>query len=177
MAFAKAGPQGYTWRDAKGVTAHTKFFVLNDGATFADAESAAGSVRVAIAALTNASLQGGNGFDSETILPSYGANAVYEDVEDKAVMTFLDTSGAIHRYQIPAPKSAIFTADGQTVDSANTAVAAYVAAMKATTGTAAIGSRSLLQIAAFVGGVRQRRKNVRKLTIYTLSAKLDEPAE
>lgn len=177
MAFTSVGPQSYTWRDAKGQTARTRFFVLNDGTTFADAESAAGAVRAAIAGLSNAALQGGNGFDSEALLPSYGTNAVYEDVEDKAVMTFLDDKGNVHRYQIPAPKTAIFTADGQTVDSANAAVVTYVTAMKATTGTAGIGSRSLRQLTVFVGGVRQRRKTIRKMSIFTLSAKLDEPAE
>ena len=177
MALTSAIPQSYTWRDAKGQTARTRFFVLYDGAGFADAESAAGGVRAATAAMTNAALQGGNGPDGETLLPSYGAQAVYEDVEDKAVMTFLDDKGNVHRYQIPAPKTAIFTADGQTVDSGNALVIAYVAAMKATTGVAAIGSRSLRQLTVFVGGVRQRRKNIRKMTIFTLSAKLDEPAE
>lgn len=49
------------------------------------------------------------------------ANAVYNSVLDSAVLSFENASGGITKVFLPAPKSSIFMADGQTVDPAQIA--------------------------------------------------------
>ena len=181
MTITTAARQSYGFRDAKGNTSRVNFFVLYDGATFADGESAAGGVRAALVALTNAALISRRGLDGNFQNSNvFGATANYVDVEDKANLTLIATDGTFHHMQIPAPLSTIFTADGETVDQANSLVVALVTALSATTGSsgARIGSQSLSPFPAkcLVGGKRLRRKLHRRETIFTKSAKLDEPA-
>lgn len=165
MALTTAGKQSYSWRDAKGQVARTSFVVLFDGVAFADAESSAGGVRAALVALSNAALAGRNGFDAQVTVPSYGAVAVYEDVEDKASFTFIASDGTLHRLSVPAPKSTIFLADGQTVDTTNALVTALQTAFNVATGAsgARVGTRALATFSAtsLIGGIRLRRKTQR----------------
>jgi hypothetical protein len=102
----------------------------------------------------------------------YGTNAVYPAVEDKAIFTFQTATGGIHRLQIPAPKSTIFLADGETVDPANTDVVAFVSAVIA---NAVTRNGEVIGFGAF--GTRIRRKLHRKLTIFVKNPDETGPGE
>jgi hypothetical protein len=168
MAVAK---QNFTWRDSKGNTARMSFFV--NAATAALQAVAANNIFVTIGPLTNAAFQSSSG--PETAVPTevvYGASSVYETVEDKAVFTFQTAAGGIHRFQVPAPLEAIFLADGETVDPANTAVVAFVAAVIANA-----TNRNGNAIAFGANGVRKRVKLRRRLNIFLKNPALTGPDE
>jgi hypothetical protein len=165
-------PETVSYRDAKGQTAKTSFFVV--AATPAAALTAASTVVPLITALTNAALQNAKGaYTTSPTVNTYGTNAVYETIEDKAQLTFQTATGAIHRYQIPAPKAAIFLADDETVDPANTDVAALATAFVAEQ----VASRDGSLIASFIGGIRVRRKFQRKFNIFTRNPAETGPGE
>lgn len=159
-------------RDAKGNTARYTFYV--DGSVSANAAATAMSnVLTALTPLTNAVLQSAIG--PFVVVPQevvYGTNASYASVEDKAIFTFQTATGSIHRPQVPAPKSAIFLADGETVDPANALVVTYVAAIIANTITR---DGEVVAFGAF--GTRLRRKMHRKLTIFVKNPALTGPGE
>lgn len=165
-------PETVSYRDAKGQTAKTSFFVV--AATPALALTAASTLVPLITALTNAALQNAKGaYTTSPTVNSYGTNAVYETIEDKAQLTFQTATGAIHRYQIPAPKAAIFMADDETVDPANADVLALAAAFVADQ----VASRDGSLIASFIGGIRVRRKFQRKFNIFTRNPAETGPGE
>ena len=180
-------PQSITYRDSKGNTGSVRFFLDPGAASVAAVAQNGANIRVAINALTNAALVGSKGPDTTNAnAVAYGASGAYENIEDKATFTFADAVGTLHRYQVPAPKSAIFMADGETIDNTNGAVKLFVADMiNATYGgtapdasqTKAAVSRSDQALVTFVGGIRQRRKLHRKMTIYTLNPALTGPDE
>jgi hypothetical protein len=165
-------PEAFTYRDDKGNTARVSVFVTDS--TMALAATDMSNLSGLITPLTNAVLSTAKGpFTTVPAAVGYGANAEYEACEDKAVMTFVTTTGALHRYQIPAPKSALFLADGETIDPAQADVAAFVTGVVANK----VSSRDGALITAFIGGVRARRKMNRRLNIYTKNPQLTTPAE
>jgi hypothetical protein len=160
-----------TWRDAKGNTATNIFYVT--AASLTAANTAATAVITAMTALTNAHLQSQIGPSTSTPTEViYGTSSSYATVEDKATFTFQTATGSIHRFRIPAPKSTIFLADGETVDAANTDVTAFTSAVIA---NCASSSNEALAFGGF--GVRQRVKIRRKLTIFTKNPTLTGPDE
>lgn len=79
------------------------------------------------------------------------AAAVYQAVGDYAALTYQNTgTGELVYITLPAPKSTIFLADGETVDP--TAIAALTTEV-----TAVIITASGAVVDAFVGGVRRAR--------------------
>lgn len=163
--------------DAKGEQARVKYFLSAD--TDAHAVALFGSLSSAIDTLTNAQLFSAPGIGGElTQSGEYGTSAVYESVTDKAVMTFIDSAGQAHRFTIPAPKEGIFLSDGITVDRANTDVATYInLIVNGADNVYFVSTRAGLQYSSFVGGLRTKKPNRRRMTIFTKSANLDEPAE
>jgi hypothetical protein len=165
-------PQAFTYRDDKGNVARVSMFVT--AADLAAAAAAMTTLQPLQTALSNCVLVNAKGpYTTSPAAAGYGANAEYETVEDKAVMTFVTASGALHRYQIPAPKSALFLADGETIDPANATVAAYTAGVIAQL----VSSRDGSDITAYIGGVRIRRKLQKRTNIYTLAPNLTIPAQ
>lgn len=79
------------------------------------------------------------------------AAGAYEDDQDKATMTFLDSAGKYHTYRVPAPKEAIFLADRETVDLTNVSVVAFAAYV-----TANFVSKTGATLVSLVGGRRIR---------------------
>lgn len=160
------------YRDAKGNTSRMSFFV--DGQVSATAAATAqNAVTVATNALTNAVHQSSIGpkfYAPQEVV--YGTNAEYASVEDKAIFTFQTPTGGIHRLQVPAPIAAIFMADGETVDPANTTVVTWVSAVIAN-----VVSRSGEAFAFGAFGTRLRRKMHRKLTIFLKDPALTGPDE
>jgi hypothetical protein len=168
VAVAK---QSYTFRDAKGNTARVSFYVT--GATATLQATAANNIFVTLTPLTNAAFQSSSG--PETAAPTeviYGTNSEYANAEDKAIFTFQAANGSIHRLQVPAPIAAIFQADGETVDPANAAVVAFVAAFIANAVTSAGGA-----IGFGANGTRIRRKMHRRFSIFTKDPALTGPGE
>lgn len=165
-------PQTVTYRDARGETTRVSFFIV--AATEALASTAAQVVIPLLDALTNAANQGSRGAYSTSPSPvSYGATAQFESSEDKAMVAFTTNTGALHRYQVPAPKAAIFLADLETVNPAQADVAAFTAAVIAQ----GVSSRDGADITTFIGGIRIRKKLRRRVNIYTLAPNLTIPAE
>lgn len=128
-------PLSFTWRDAKGWTAVTRFFVTGDAMVNvpADYTSAADTLQTALEALTNAVLQSAQSIAFNNLITlSYGTNAEYPAAWMKAVMQFSNGATNIGRFKIPAPKIAIMEADGVTVinDGTSTPVVNFVNAMK-----------------------------------------------
>lgn len=164
-------PQSATYRDDKGQTATVRFFVT--AADEAAALTSAQAIVTALSALTNAAFDGARGaYTSVPAAHAYGANATFESVEDKAMLTFQTEVGSMHRYQVPAPKEAIMLADGETVNPANGLVAAFAAALGA--GGA---SRDGVAISDYIGGIRIRRRFQRRFNIFTLNPLLTGPGE
>lgn len=161
--------QSFTFRDDKGQTAVVRMFLT--AADAAAANTAGSDIASTIAPLSNAALQGSSGaYTSTPAANTYGANAEYERVEDKAVLTFQTAVGSIHRYKVPAPKVAIFLADGETVDPANALVIAFVADM-----LAAGASRDGVALSSFIGGTRDATRLKRKFNIFTRNPALTGP--
>jgi hypothetical protein len=161
-----------TYRDAKGNTARVSYYVASSG-TQATQATAAAAVSTSITALSNAVLQAAIGpatsVRQEVV---YGTNSEFPTVEDKAVFTFQTADGAIHRFQIPAPQSAIFLSDGETVDPANTAVVTFTSAVIA---NCVDVHGTVIGFGAF--GTRIRRKMHRKLNIFIKNPALSGPGE
>jgi len=162
--------RSYGFRDAKGQVAKVRIII--GAATPAAIETDAADFTTKSQAVSNAHVY-------QTVDPApinkrtYGTSAEYNTVEDKMQLTFTDTVGNLHRFEIPAPKSASFLADQETVNPAQTDVAALVTAI----GTYVYGRYNDTAPLAYVGGVRVRRKLQRKMNIFVKDPTLTEPAE
>ena len=163
--------------DAKGAQGRIKSFVSVD--TDTHGVTLYGAWLGFVDALTNAQLFSAPGVGGAlTISGDYGTAAEFDSVTDKAVMTFIDSAGQIHRFQIPAPKAAIFLADKITVNRAQTDVAAYVnLIVNGGSNPYFMSTRGGLQFSSFAGGLRIKKPNRKRMTIFTKSGNLDEPAE
>lgn len=168
-----------TLRDAKGWTGRTSVWISydpSDPANFEDVATVAATLRNAIEGLSNAAFQsdGGASGDSSAVPLAYGTNAEYPAAWQHAVYTFQDSSGAIHRYRIPAPKLAQFDTDGVTVknDGSVAAVVAFIDAMKNASGTGFVSSRQGLPLTKFVGGILSQGKQPRRFNMNIKSAGL-----
>lgn len=167
-----------TYVDAKGNNARFSFYVNADTAARAFGFGPNAFLPL-VDVLTNAARNGTSGGFGELHLPGvYGTQATFGSIEDKANFTLVDQAGLIHHYQIPAPKSAIFLADQETVNIAQTDVAAFIAYILSvgpngefisTKGGEAFGS--------VVGGIRIRRKIHRRINIFTKNPTETGPAE
>jgi hypothetical protein len=166
--------QSVTLRDDKGYTARVSFWI--EAATQVAAATSGAAVVADIAAMSNAAVQAVRGASNMSpIGVVYGANAVYEDVQDKARMSFETADGSIHRYEIPAPLEVLFLPDGETVDKSQAAVAAFLTNMLA--GTQGVSSRAGNYLTIFLGGVRVRTRNPRRPSIIIRDPTLTNPAE
>lgn len=175
--------QTFVYRDAKGETSTLRFYIDEGGTGDADAVQVfAVSLRNAISALTNAALQSANGVLTEYGVAQYGSHSTggaYEAIEEKAVMSFQDNSGQLHRWQIPAPLIALFLADKVTIDPTNSLVTTFNNLITQAAPAVHVVSRQDIGMANFMGGLFAARKLHRRLNIYTLTPPLTpaEPAE
>lgn len=177
-------PQSYIFRDAKGQTATLKMY-RQAVDTAAHQQSDALAIAGDLLLLTNsASIVSVGVYSSPAAAPLYGANAQFQNVEDKAVFTFTTAAGGIHRYAVPAPLAAVFKADLETVDNTASPVKQFIADMLHATysGTApttlnAACDRQGNPLTAYVGGIRRRSKFKRKFNIFTLDPTLGGEGE
>lgn len=159
------GMQSATLRDCRGYTSVLKFVGTNDNLT-----DLAGSCQDQVndfAALSNAALVTAHGPYSlePSFVPSYGAQADYRDVEDGLILTWGCVDGQLVRVRIPAPKTAIFLADGRTLNQANALVVTALshALTGGVGGIAVIASiRTHSPIQTFINGFRKRNRNDRR---------------
>lgn len=156
----------YTFRDYKGQIAVMK--VIIGGASLSAVTTTQASFKSLLAAVTNAAVRLPSQ-ENRTI--AYGSSGTYQDVEDKAVLTYADPLGYLHRFQIAAPKSAGFLADGETVDITETNMAALNAVMVASM----YGRTSDTAPLVYIGGVRVRRRTQRKYNIITKNPAVTGP--
>lgn len=152
-------PVSFSFRDSKNQTSVLRGFLPGDIAA-ADYPVSIESMRAAIAGLSNATVTSNQ--TQVSTAPVQGSTADYSGVEDKAVFVFQTAAGQVHRYQVAAPKAAIFLADDETVDYTNALVIAFVAQVNA-----AFVSRDGVDITASVGGYRRRAPLQRKFNIRT----------
>jgi len=148
----------YVFRDAKGQTA--KLRVIIGDATLAAVTTDQVTFKGLLAAVSNATVRL---VSQDHPSVSYGSASVYQDVEDKAQLVFVDPLGGFHRFQIPAPKAAGFDTDGETVLASETNMAALIASFTSIT----YGRTSDTAALVYVGGIRIRRKFQRKFNIIT----------
>lgn len=91
--------------------------------------------------------------------PASGAAGSYDDIEDKAFLEFQSADdGAIYKVSVPAPESVSFLADEETVNPAETNMAAFITYVQ-TNLTTKYGSGSL----TYIKGYRTRKKTRRTL--------------
>lgn len=148
----------YTFRDSQGRVAPYRSYV---NVLEANLQTVVNNYKALLQPISNASVET---FLDPPNAAVYGTNAEFPSVQDKAVFTFQDGHGGLHRYQVPAPVLAIFMADGITINIANTDVANYVSGV-----LAAITDRFGNPMTHFVGGLRQRRKLPRRNNLFILA--------
>jgi hypothetical protein len=197
-ALTTAQKETYTFRDHKANNARVALY-LNPANTTAQAAAHAAVLGQDMYALYTGDTQ----FFSDGATPTIKSHGVYTTVaqpwsgsfnssgdylsiEDKAVFVFQDASGSLHRYQIPAPEHTIFLSDQETIDTSQTVVRQFIADMLAATYMTVTANAAALHpvtsaqayaLTAFVGGLRIRRKQQRKVNIYTKNPALSGPAE
>lgn len=150
---------GYSFRDARGQVSRMR--VLIGGASTSAVETASQTLKGLLAAASNAHVWLPNQ-DGPT--HTDGAAAVYQNVEDKASLTFLDPAGKVHRFRLPAPIAANFQADGETVNASATAMSALLTNME----TVCYGQPTDTAPLVYVAGTRSRVKMIRKVNVFTL---------
>jgi hypothetical protein len=157
-----------SFRDDKGYITGMRW--RHSNALISGAESAAAALLTLVEACTNAAFaRGGGVLTAAGVFGTFGTDAEYESCSDKALLTFQTPNGEKLRMTIPAPKDTIFTADGISVDGADTAVAALIAA--ATDGTDGICSLAGNIAATYLGGHRLKRR-AKRLSSNLLSSAL-----
>lgn len=183
-AGSQVGRNTVVTRDAKGNVAYFRYYIDYSAGTLASAQAFSLSVNNAFSALSNGAQQATWGLDNKYGVAQYGAHAsggAYESVIEKAVLVFQDAAGQLHRFEVPAPKIAIFKADKVTVDPANGLVVTFIGLMASGTFgvSATVVSRQDIPLANFMGGVFRGRKLRRRLNILVLEPDLTAglPAE
>jgi hypothetical protein len=155
--------QSFSYRDWRGRTAHGAHWL--SAADLPTATTDATAVAGAVSTVSNAALISANGPYSSPYAPaSYGNNTVYPDVEDQAVLFFATAGGGRARFAVFAPKTTMFLADGETVNSAQAGVAALITALN---GVFCRPGPDLFS--SYIGGRRMRSRNFRRRNVFTLT--------
>lgn len=160
--------KSFSFRDAKGNISRVR--VLIGDATTNAIQTDANALATLLASVSNAAVRL---TEAATNAHSYGSSAEYNTVEDKASLAFVDPAGFLHKYQLPAPKSAEFDADQETVNAAETNMAALITAFQ----TYVYGRSTDTAPLSYVGGIRIRRKLHRRPTIFDKDPTLTLPEE
>jgi hypothetical protein len=150
----------FGFRDAKGQTA--KMRVIVGAASVSAAYTDTVTLQGHLGAASNAAVYNtADTIKSDKLV--YGSVATFLDVEDKAILTFKDSIGGLHRYQLAAPISACFYTDTETVNPAATAIAAVIADFQ----SFVYGFYNDTAPLVYIGGTRLRKKLQRKFNIFT----------
>jgi hypothetical protein len=176
------GEWGIGLRDLRGKIGRVKGYykvVSTTTAGVGDAVVATNQIAAAVVAMSNGVPVKYDGLISAVANPNaYGSNAEFPNAEDKAVLTFLMADHSFNKFSIPAPKSAIFLSDLETVDLTNSLVLALNNALQAVD---AVGGEATSKNGSFfsviIAGQRSRRRFQRQTTIWTLNPELTSPEE
>jgi hypothetical protein len=148
-------------RDARGDEYHFRYYV--SAADIPAAVTAATAVYTALGAATNAAICRAWGFVNTNNLTPYGGTGNYQDKEDQAKLVFQNNALQLVSYTVPAPKAAMFLADGETVDPTAATLGYNLAAALAANATDKFG----VTLANWLGGKRLRRRAQKKVTAWT----------
>lgn len=178
-------PQSFTYRDAKGYTWRLQThisYVDTSAATIDNGYIVGGTIRGALSGLgpgtlpvTNSVFQAATGIYGAKVAFAYGTAAQYLNAEDKLELALLDSGGSVHKFGIGSPVIAAFLADQETGKGSQ--LADVVAAFTTPSGAAFACTPNGLPFVAAVGSLLIRRRQRRKVSIYTKSSNLDEPGE
>ena len=157
-APATALRYSYVFRDAKGQTARMR--VMIGDATVTAINTDANNGLTLLQACSNAFVSVPQDYHK---LHTYGTNATYANVEDKAQLTFISQQGTIVRFQLPAPKAASFNTDGETVLASETNIGPLLVWFTTYVYENITDSSAL----SYVGGIRVRRRFQRRFNIFT----------
>jgi hypothetical protein len=135
----------YTFRDAESRTATLALYVAQSSVLEVTA-----IIKTALAQLSNATVR--SMFDSPAPI-GRGTRDLYQSVLDKATLHFETAAGSRHTHELPAPKRAIFHADGVTLNAKHPEVQVLVQLLLAHSLT-----RSGQPYMQFFGGLRVMRK-------------------
>jgi len=150
---AEVNAAAFTFRDSQGRTSTVRMWLKADNADPTVFNTALNNVYAALTPCTNAAPQQVTLFPPQDV--SYGVNAVYASIMDKAILMFQDNAGARHMFHVPAPKAAMFDVDGVTV--VNTGITATLTAAI----TANAQSRDASPL-AFLSGWLAKARNQRR---------------
>jgi hypothetical protein len=197
-ALATGVKQIYTIRDHKGNTARMVVY-LSSGYNPTSGNAAATALGADIYAMQTGDTKlqpdgvtpnvQGQGYFTSYAQPWEGAfnsSGNYLTIEDKAVLVFQDTAGAVHRYQLPAPLESIFFADQETVDPTQVVVSQFIADMVHATFNSITPQTATLHpvegadgtpLLKYVGGYRKRVKMRRRTNIFLKDPTLGIPEE
>lgn len=162
--------QSLTLVDWKRYTSTSKWYQSAD--TAANGVTLATAMIAAVEGCSNASGYAGRGPVYGT--PAKGArgiNAEFPNIEDKVVFQFVTTNERLLRLHIPAPKIAIFQADGMTVDFTQANVVTLVDLLENTAATPYFVCGPIQEpISTVVSGFRQRAKNRRRISTLSIGS-------
>ena len=151
-----------TLRDAKNQVSVAKWYATGVGVAFL---AAANALAVAIDTASNCHLDNSTG--NPPLAPvAGGTSGNWIDVEDKGVVVIQTASGALHRFEVPAPVDGFFLPDGETMDGAG---------VGQDYGDVIIANAVTKDGVAFVsvvGGYRDRVRTQRKFNIRTRTPQL-----
>jgi hypothetical protein len=165
-------PEVLTWRDARGMTGRAVFYVSASSASLAYVQ--AQNITSSLNALSNGHLNSAKGaYTQPPVLPLYGSNVDYAPIEERLVMSFLDSHGNTINLEVPAPTSLAFDATQENVDTTNAGIIGLVADCLAN----GLCSRGGGLAVTFVGGRRRQSPMVRTVTVRTLNPAETGPGE
>lgn len=180
------GTQSHQFRDAKGYTWRMQYHIRYDDSTptlvnngwlvGAAVKAALQGLGPGTLPLTNGAYQNSKGLFSDTVGLAYGTAAQYLNAEDKLNVALVDTGGELHRFGIGAPVLAAFLLDQETGKGSQ--LVDFINAMVTPIGVSAFAcTPNGLAFASAVGSVLVRRRQRRKVSLYSKSSNLDEPGE
>lgn len=181
---------GVALRDARGQVARVTLYAQWGGAggVFDVAKGLIDTALTALLACSNGVPVGYFGAaspsgSSQVLNPlHFGVEQVFQNAEDKARLVFTTAAFGLLAVSVPMPIGTgadnLFEADGETVDSAATNVAAFIAAMTVDGANGeTMCNRSGTAVGSYVAGLRRRSPFQRKTTIYTLTPDETGPDE
>jgi hypothetical protein len=163
-------PQSYSLRDARGRVGWIKTYI--NWATLAGAAGQGSALAGVLPGATNAALQSARGpYTTAPTAPTYGAALQWAGIDDVVRLFMRTAAGTIFKFDIPAPRSAMFLADGETGLLSSGALKTIGDRLV----TSHFCDRDGHDFLALVFAVRTRRRDRRHLSIYQKNALLTGP--
>jgi hypothetical protein len=168
---AVAYRQLLTWRDARGFTGSTVFYVA--APDLDTARAAAFQIQEALRTISNASMQAALGANTEppTSVVYGAADTAFQDIEDLAYFEFITELAGTGGFYLPAPYRSLFLSDVLTLDRDQELVSTIAATCLAN----GLCNRGGVPYAAFQGGHYERSSTRGRQSIFTQNPGLSGP--